>query len=249
MSINKVIKIVAINGVVFGSILILIDLSLGKYLLHSPAFDIPASVVDYYTSYDTSLIESRKGSVRAVYSRDQEGYRPYKINPPNRGSVLTIGGSTTDQRYVDDNKTWQRILESKVNKKVINGGVDGQSTFGHVASLKNWHAKTLAREQIHDIIFYIGVNDVRFAKGVNAAYGNRYDSPTLWEQFRSYLVRRSFFFGKLKELKLKLDIFRGGQSKSPDGVLQVGHGVKNPPFLDKSIASNIPTSSDSEIQE
>ena len=46
-----------------------------------------------------------------------------------------------------------------------------------------------------------------------------------------------------------MDIFRGGQSKSPDGVLQVGHGVKNPPFLDKSIASNIPTSSDSEIQE
>ena len=170
-------RTIAINGVVLGVILISIDLAFGKHLLYSPAFDIPESRIDDRTSYDNSSIEGGKISTRSVYSRDQEGYRPYKKDLNGRGIVLTIGGSTTDQIYVDDEKTWQRILESKTDKKVINGGVDGQSTYGHVFSLKNWHAKTLSHKQVDDIIFYIGVNDVRFSKGLDAARGNISDRP------------------------------------------------------------------------
>lgn len=246
---KKLLKTVAINGVVFGVILISIDLALGKHLLHSPAFDIPESIIDDRKSYDTSSIEGRKISTRSVYSRDQEGYRPYKKDRGDRGIVLTIGGSTTDQRYVDDAKTWQRILESKTGKRVINGGVDGQSTYGHVFSLKNWHAKTLDHKQVDDIIFYVGVNDVRFSRGLDAARGNIYDSPTLLRRFRSYMSRRSFLYGRIKELKLRLDLLRGVQFKGPDGVVQIGHGSSNPDFLDNPIASNIPLRTHEETQE
>ena len=164
------------------------------------------------------------------------------------GLVLTIGGSTTDQRYVDDEKTWQRILESKIDKKVINGGVDGQSTLGHLFSLKNWHAKTLDLENVDDIIFYVGVNDVRFSKDVVSARVNEFDPP-LRTSFRSYLSKRSFLYGRLRELKLKLDLLRGVQFNLPDGALQIGHGKINPNFLDNPIPSNIPLSSHDEIRQ
>ena len=249
MKIKNAVKIVTINGIVFGVVLISIDLAFGRYLLHSPALDIPETIVGDRKLYDTSSIEERKIGTKSVYSRDQEGYRPSRNDLGNRGIVLTIGGSTTDQRYVDDAKTWQSILESKTDKRVINGGVDGQSTFGHVFSLKNWHVKTLDHEQVDDIIFYVGVNDVRFSKGLDSARGNMYDSPTLLRRFRSYLSRRSFLYGRLRELKLKLDLLRGVQFKIPDGAVQIGHGISNPDFLDNPISNNIPLRTHDEIRE
>ncbi|QNI95421.1 GDSL-like Lipase/Acylhydrolase family protein [Synechococcus sp. A15-127] len=249
MNYKIAVKIVAINGIVFGVVLLSIDLAFGRYLLHSPALDIPQAAVGVRKIYDTSLIEGRKIGTKSVYTRDQQGYRPSKNDLGNRGIVLTIGGSTTDQRYVDDAKTWQRILESKIDKKVINGGVDGQSTFGHVFSLKNWHAKTLDLEKVDDIIFYVGVNDVRFSKGVVSSRSNIYDSPTLRRRFRSYLSKRSFLYGRLRELKLKLDLLRGVQFKLPDGAVQIGHGKSNPKFLDNHISSNIPLRTHDEIRE
>ena len=52
--------------------------------------------------------------------------------------ILTIGGSTTDQRFVSDGYTFQDYLYINLNKefKIYNGGVDGQSTLGHIYSIK-----------------------------------------------------------------------------------------------------------------
>ena len=48
-------------------------------------------------------IENDSGE-KAKYSRDLDGYRPYKI-PTNEGEIiLTVGGSTTDQKFIDDKK-------------------------------------------------------------------------------------------------------------------------------------------------
>jgi len=249
MNIKKAVKIVAINGIVLGVILIFIDLALGKHFMHSPALEIPESLVDYHKVHDTRRIEGRTLSTKTVYSRDKQGYRPSRNDPGNKGIILTIGGSTTDQNHIDDAKTWQRILESHIDRKVINGGVDGQSTFGHIFSLKNWHAKTLDREKIANIIFLIGVNDVRLLKGLYAVRGYRYDSPTLLRRIRSYLSSRSFLYEKFRDLKRKLEILQGVVQETPDGVEIHGHGIINPKFLDNAIVNNIPLSTNSQIRD
>ncbi len=248
MNPQKAFKLVAVNAIVLGGVLISSDLILGKYFFLSPAIDIPESKVNMKKVFVTSSLYRSNNKTRAVYSRDKDGYRPYEKNPRNNGIVLTIGGSTTDQLWVDDSETWQRILETKTGRTVINGGVDGQSTFGHVYSLRNWHRKSLDREKVDDIIFYIGVNDVRFSKGLDSAYGNVFDSPTLKRRLHSFLSRRSFWYDKYKEAKKRFDMLRRPKVKRPDVSDQIGHGVKNPTFLDQSIASNIPLSTHDEIQ-
>ena len=44
---------------------------------------------------------------------------------------------------------------------VINAGVDGQSTFGHLFSLIEWHEKIFSnyKDDTELVLFYLGVND------------------------------------------------------------------------------------------
>ena len=248
MNLHKAFKLVAVNAIVFGGVLICVDLILGKYFFLSAAINIPESKINMKKVFDTSSLYRSNKKITSVYSRDKDGYRPYEKNPRKNGIVLTIGGSTTDQLWVDDSETWQSILETKTGRTVINGGVDGQSTFGHVYSLRNWHRKSLDREKVDDIIFYIGVNDVRFSKGLDSAYGNVFDSPTLKRRLHTFLSRRSFLYDKYKEAKKRFNMLLGPKVKRPDVPHQIGHGVKNPYYLDQSIESNIPLSTDDEIE-
>ena len=98
-----------------------------------------------------------------IYNRDKYGFRDRYKDLKNI-DVLVLGGSTTDERWLKDEDTWINQLEKKLekfNKKdidIVNSGIDGQSTFGHVWNFNNWYKKlnTLSPKYI---IFYIGIND------------------------------------------------------------------------------------------
>ena len=91
--------------------------------------------------YDISnLYKSKVSSVS--YVRDEFGLRDncYEIEDID---ILTIGGSTTDQRYLSDNDTWTNQLQKHFEKnnknfKIANAGIDGQSTIGHIWNFVNW---------------------------------------------------------------------------------------------------------------
>ena len=76
-------------------------------------------------------------STKIIYSRDKLGYRSRSKNS-NRAIVLTIGGSTTDQRHVSEGETWQDVLDN-MNPKYdfVNGGISDHSTYGHLVAIKN----------------------------------------------------------------------------------------------------------------
>lgn len=242
-------KILTINVFITSLILIITDLFLSKYFGYFPALNIPETFVEFEETIDTKEIEKSKKSIRSKYSRDKNGYRPYKpINETNE-VIFTIGGSTTDQRYVDNEKTWQRIMEESANITVINGGAEGQSSYGHLLAIKNWHSKVLPTEKVNKIIFYLGVNDSRFSKSLEAAKGNIYDSPNALGRLKSYISRRSFLYSKIRKARFKFDVIRGIKLVSPDGITIAGHGTRNPTFLKKSIESNIPLSNKDEIRE
>ena len=57
--------------------------------------------------------------------------------------ILTVGGSTTKQHYIGDGFTWQDILSKNFQShneqiSVVNAGIDGQSTFGHINNFHDW---------------------------------------------------------------------------------------------------------------
>ena len=88
---------------------------------------------------------------------------------PDQIDILTVGGSTTDQRYIRDGETWQDILQrhferAGVPNLVSNAGIDGQSTRGHIKNFSWWFPLIpgLAPEFI---LLYTGLNDLHIDAG------------------------------------------------------------------------------------
>ena len=155
---NKNIKILTINIIILFSLIVIIELIFGGWIDPKKQLEnqlaIPISVEWKYSNHlypgsDTII----------TYRRDKFGLRGSSIfNKPENIEILTLGGSTTDQRYINEGFTWQDIIEKNTTIKVGNAGIDGQSTIGHLYSLKNWLSK-IPNLKPKLIIFYIGIND------------------------------------------------------------------------------------------
>jgi hypothetical protein len=98
-----------------------------------------------------------------TYSRDQYGLRGTYGSDPARIDLLTVGGSTTDQRYLADGATWQDVLQEQFAAigrplMVANAGVDGQSTFGHIKNF-DWWFPYIPHLKPKYILYNVGLND------------------------------------------------------------------------------------------
>ncbi len=107
------------------------------------------------------------------YTRDRYGLRG-SFRDPSEIDILTVGGSTTDQRFITDGETWQDVIQSRFSsagKRVVvgNAGVDGQSTYGHIKNFDWWFSQIPGLRPKY-ILFYVGVND--FYKDEN----NKFDA-------------------------------------------------------------------------
>ena len=113
--------------------------------------------------YDVSkLYETQSPTIK--YSRDKYALRGTYGEDPARIELLTVGGSTTDQRYISDGSTWQDVLQQELASAgtptvVANAGVDGQSTVGHIKDF-DWWFPYVPHLKPHYILFYVGLNDV-----------------------------------------------------------------------------------------
>lgn len=121
----------------------------------------------------------------SLYRRDIFGLRGI-YTKPDTIDVLTVGGSTTDQRYISEGQTWQDFLRLEFQKagknvEVVNAGVDGQSTFGHLSNFDYWFP-LIPNLKPKYILYYVGLND--FYK----EEGNNYDN--LSEQNGKSTIKR-----------------------------------------------------------
>ena len=85
-----------------------------------------------------------KSDHNAMYKKDKYGFRGNYENI-SQVKIITVGGSTTDERWIDENLTWTRMLQEKIikhindkNYKIANAGVDGQSSLGHLKNFDYW---------------------------------------------------------------------------------------------------------------
>ena len=165
--INK--KIVPISILIFSSFIGILIMEIGLRLFnHNDEWRVvdQANILrNFQFSYDISKLYDSK-EIRADYYRNEFGLRDNCISTKDI-EILTIGGSTTDQRYVPLRFTFQSVLEKRLKEFdanfgcVTNAGIDGHSTWGHLFSFNNWFP-LIPELRPKYILLYVGINDANF---------------------------------------------------------------------------------------
>ena len=134
---------------------------------------------DIKFTYDVGpLYESDVSSVE--YVRNEYGLRD-SCGSTSEIDILTVGGSTTDQRYVPTASTYQAIIEKRLKSLVdgfgcvTNAGIDGHSTWGHLFSFKHWFP-LIPDLKPKIVVLYIGVNDANFLRATSPNPGDDLNS-------------------------------------------------------------------------
>lgn len=123
-----------------------------------------------------------------VVTTDAKGFRvtkPVNYEKKEGIRIFAIGGSTTEQGYLDDHRTWTHLLQDNLEKslkeniEVVNTGLSGAKARHHLATLKHilpYHPDLA--------IFLVGINDWNLQ---------------IREQFKDSPKTTSgnFFFGKI----------------------------------------------------
>jgi hypothetical protein len=164
MIVPKRLRIVIVNLGLLLAVVIVVELIFGNWIRPDNLNRlniIRSRTIKYNTAH---LYEA--SSKTATYSRDEYGLRG-SFDEPSEITILTVGGSTTDQRYIGDGETWQDVLEQGLRSNghsvvIGNAGIDGQSTFGHIKNFDWWFPHIPGLEPKF-ILYYLGIND--FYKG------------------------------------------------------------------------------------
>lgn len=129
------------------------------------------------------------------------GSRLIRYDDPAPYRIFAIGASTTEQAFLDDSRTWTRLLEGRLNAaaarpvEVINTGVAGLRLVHHLAT----------QENIEDlnpdlVLFLVGINDwnlqitrhfdrdERFAKPLRARLRDRFQRSAAFTFYQIYVA-------------------------------------------------------------
>ena len=142
-----------------------------------------------------------------INTRNELGFRgpskPADFN--SRLSIITVGGSTTECHFNNDDKTWPALLEQKLDSSfqhlwLNNAGLDGHSTFGHQVLLKDHLVKI--RPKV--ILFLTGVNDIESDR---PSFHDQQNKQGAFTDLKHYLVNNS------EVLSLLVNIARGWKAQ------------------------------------
>ena len=154
---KKILKILSFNIFFLIIGLILIEVFFGKWFYKSnygslliPNYSISVINQPYYDKDKTY-----------IHSWDKNGFRANDYNL-NEIDILVIGGSTTAEKFIDDNHIWTKVferqIENKTKFKVINAGIGGQTVYGHNNMFDLWFSNYKELKPKY-IFIYLGIND------------------------------------------------------------------------------------------
>ena len=200
----RILKILFFNFFVFFFSIILIELFFGYWFdednLGPYMREYRMKKVQYSIKYKNNLYDY-------TYKRNYYGFRGDEINLEEIKAVL-IGGSTADERYKPENLTITGFLNDKLKKdkidiKIINAGIEGQSTFGHIYNFQNWFPRLKGFNPEY-FIFYVGINDSKnfTEKNKKKPVGDIKNNSRL-KNFKDNLKSRCIFYDLLRKTKQK----------------------------------------------
>ena len=176
---SQIAVLLAINLILCSLLVVSVEFLFGDWLV--PYVSPDAAIVDRRLTYRQHLYEPA-GDV--VYVRDNYGLRG--VHEPLRDiDLVTVGGSTTDQRYITEGETWQDVLRALTHIPLANAGVDGMTSYGHIVAVSEWLHKIpglAPRYYLH----YIGVNDASLSEDTA-----RFDAPGQDSAWWRKVLRRS----------------------------------------------------------
>ena len=206
LAMKSILKTLAINAAVLFTGILILELSLGEWL-NTGRLNRLNIHKDREFRYDVSGLYEDPDPI-ITYSTDEYGLRGSHATADNI-DLLTVGGSTTEQRLIRDGATWQDVLQQQFEQTgihviVANAGVDGQSTYGHIKNFKWWFNDIpgLAPDYI---LFYVGIND--FHKEAGDEYDVLLEDFNLGQSIKDnsaiwYLIRtiRGTYFARVRKL-------------------------------------------------
>lgn len=144
-----------------------------------------------------------------TYERNYYGFIGKEIRLKDIKGIF-IGGSTADERYKPEKFSIvgnlnKKFSDKKIKFKIINAGIEGQSTIGHINNFKVWFPK-LESFNPKVIIFYVGINDhlspiEQMSKNIDR--DGLVKNPKKSEIIKDYLKSSSIFYDLLRKTKHK----------------------------------------------
>jgi len=173
-------RILTVNLVFIGALLLVLELVFGDWFHEPNRVDRLNLVRDCHKHYDASYLY--EGANKIVYTRDKWGLRG-KYHSLDDIDIITLGGSATDQRYIADGLTWQDVIAREFaaegrNVSVVNAGVDGQSTYGHIKDF-DWWFPTLPKFKPRYVLFYVAGNDIY--KAASSDFDDLVNNRVTWK--------------------------------------------------------------------
>jgi lysophospholipase L1-like esterase len=214
-------KIIIYNFLIFFIVVVIAEIFTGIIFFNKNKIDcLYLQCNESYIMKDVRL-HNTYTNYNVLYSKDKFGFRGRK-NSLNNIDILTVGGSTTDERYLKLEDTWSQQLEKRLNKKypnldVVNAGIDGQSTNGHIWNFLNWFNK-IDNFKTKYIIFYIGINEILYEQ--NKFNQNIFDNEIDISEL-NFFKKIKFFLKKNNGLIFKT--YKSIKKVSSNDEYNVGH--------------------------
>lgn len=193
-------RIIASNVLVFLTGLLVCELIFGSWF-HQHNYGFLTLPRDVYIVSDVEGLYD--GGGRATYSRDGHGLRG-RYGTPEEIDLLAMGGSTTNELYIDDCCTWSNLLgrlarQDRLELNVANAGVDGQSSVGHIWSFAAWFPN-IPGLRPRFVLVYLGINErhARLELATNKGLPQYKDSA---RRIKQYLKNNSALFNLYKTVR------------------------------------------------
>lgn len=200
---SKIIKVIFFNVLFFFFIIFVLELIFGYWFDKD---NLGPYVREHRLRKNTYIVTYEDKKYEFIYKRNYYGFRGEEIEL-NKINAVIVGGSTTDERYKPEELTITELTNKKLRYlnteiKLINAGIEGQSTRGHLANLKFWFPK-LKDFNPKYIVFYVGIND-QFVKDSNT---NQFDGhvlePNTTQRFYDNIKSRSIVYDEIRKIKHK----------------------------------------------
>lgn len=125
-----------------------------------------------------------------THTKNSLGFRGAEPGQPGKDfSIITMGGSTTECTYLNDNNTWTARLGNKLDSSftsvwINNAGLAGHSSFGHLVLLQDYLVKLKPKM----IVLMLGCNDMN-RRDLTAS--DRYSMKGVYGSTASFFTKNS----------------------------------------------------------
>jgi len=206
ISFKKIFKPFLTNTIILLLFLIIIEIFFGYWF---DEYNLGPYMREHRMKNQPTILTQDGNSYKYNYKRNYYGFRGEEMEPADIKAII-MGGSVVDERYKPENFTITGYLnenfkEHKNYLKIVNAGIEAQSTIGMIYNFKYWFPR-LKNFNPKLILHYVGVNDVSVPPDKlkwNTGGDGHVKNPEKFEIFKDNIRSRSLIYDSLRIFKFK----------------------------------------------